>query len=98
LPIAVTRLVVVKLLWAAAGELFLGKARGLLQQQEEATTQTRLASTGMIGNLRIGFVGSVSYALLPALVKKFRTLYPNMLLKLNGAHFAGTDQRPAGAP
>jgi DNA-binding transcriptional LysR family regulator len=65
-----------------AGQVFLIEARRLLQQEAKAIAHTRQASAGMTGTLALGFVGSVSYGLLPELLVKFRREHPDIRFDL----------------
>ncbi|WPB55545.1 LysR substrate-binding domain-containing protein [Xylophilus sp. GOD-11R] len=59
-----------------AGAVFLAEARNLLAQEERALEATRRAAQGIAGRVCIGFVGSVSYELLPRILQDFRARYP----------------------
>ena len=66
----------------AAGEAALGFARGALAQAEQLRIAAHDNVSGARGRLRIGFVGSAIYALLPQLIPAFRTRYPAVELIL----------------
>src|SRR6185369_8583533 len=51
-----------------AGVAFLREARLVLAQAEQATQAAQRASRGQEGHLTVGFVGSVSFVILPALL------------------------------
>lgn len=55
-----------------AGRVFLKEARHLEDQQTQAIAHTRQAGAGLMGTIVLGFVGSVSYGLLPELLTQFR--------------------------
>lgn len=65
-----------------AGRLFLEGAREIIKRLEDLNLQTRLAATGHIGQLRIGFVPSASYVLLPKVLRKFKDLCPRVDIQL----------------
>lgn len=65
-----------------AGSVFLVHARDMLALQHRAVESARLAAQGLIGRLSIGFVGSVSYALMPRLLQEFRSRFPNIQVDL----------------
>ncbi len=65
-----------------AGRIFLEEARRTLSNAERAVEAVRSAARGEVGWLRIGFVGSVSYDLLPRLLSEFRKRYPEVQLDL----------------
>lgn len=71
-----------------AGKLLLEDARKTLFYSNEMVRNAKLAKSGDGGILRIGFVGSATYTLLPRILPKFRERYPGIELQLiesNGA-------------
>jgi len=65
-----------------AGRSFLPKAAKLLQDAEDALRETRAATEGRVGTLRIGFgIASVS-EILPRTILRFRKLYPEVELQM----------------
>jgi DNA-binding transcriptional LysR family regulator len=66
-----------------AGHEALRTARRCLADAEEVRHATRSAAKGDSGRVRVGFVGSASYALLPRLLPAFRKRYPNIELVLH---------------
>lgn len=58
-----------------AGQAVLAEARGVLMHADRVRSEARAAADGAIGKLRIGFVGSAVYTLLPRLVPPFRKAY-----------------------
>lgn len=65
-----------------AGAVLLARARRTLLHAEQTRRAVRLAETGEFGALRLGFVGSATYALLPAAIPKFRGAHPGIELVL----------------
>lgn len=65
-----------------AGKIFLEEAKQLIAQEEQAIVRTRLAAHGFSGTLTVGFVGSVSYGLLPKILAKFQHDYPEIAFDL----------------
>ena len=65
-----------------AGGAFLSEARRILKQIERAAERTRQAGRGMVGLLRMGFVASVTFNLLPALLLHIRAQAPELQLEL----------------
>lgn len=65
-----------------AGHALVEEARRTLAQADHALDVARAAGRGEIGLLRVGFVGSVSYELLPRLVKRIRDRAPKLQLRL----------------
>lgn len=72
-------------LTAAGGEA-LRTARRCLADAEEVRTATRNAARGESGLVRVGFVGSATYSLLPRLLPVFRKRYPAIALELHEAN------------
>ncbi|CAB3391452.1 LysR family transcriptional regulator [Kyrpidia spormannii] len=65
-----------------AGHAFLDAARKVLGELDEAILEARRAERGETGRLRVGFVGSATYGMLPLLVRTFREQYPGVKLYL----------------
>ena len=65
-----------------AGAAFLIEARRTLASAERAIDAARRAARGEIGRLAIGYVASVAYQLLPAIVRTFRRRAPDVTLVL----------------
>ena len=65
-----------------AGRVFLEEARRTLTNAGHAVDAVRAAARGEVGWLRLGFVGSVSYDLLPRLLSGFRERYPGVQMEL----------------
>ncbi len=66
----------------AAGKVFLDQARLLQQQEARAVAATREATAHAAGRLALGFIGSLAYDLLPALVAQFQRHHPAVRLDL----------------
>lgn len=65
-----------------AGKVFVDEARRLLELEDAAIRRVRQAEAGVCGVVRLGFVGSVSYVLLPELLARFRHEYPDVAFDL----------------
>jgi len=65
-----------------AGEALLPEARRALMHAEQGRQTARLAALGEWGVLRLGFVGSATYSLLPARLPAFRARHPDVRLEL----------------
>jgi DNA-binding transcriptional LysR family regulator len=65
-----------------AGRTLLADARLLLEHADRATERARRAARGELGELRIGFVGSAIYAVLPEAVRTFRGRRPEVHISL----------------
>lgn len=61
-----------------AGFALLKHAREALYHIEQAKQSARLTARGELGRLCLGFIGSVTYKLLPQCIPVFRRLYPNV--------------------
>jgi DNA-binding transcriptional LysR family regulator len=65
-----------------AGRMFLDEARQTLINLEKAAQSGRRIARGETGWLGVGFVGTATYAVLPAALSAFRAQYPNVELVL----------------
>jgi DNA-binding transcriptional LysR family regulator len=65
-----------------AGAEALRRARQVLSEVDQLREAVRLSASGETGRVRIGFVGSATYALLPRLLPQFRRLHPGIELEL----------------
>lgn len=65
-----------------AGKLFLDEARLTLQQADRAKRIAVEAKAGIRGQLRIGFVTSACYSILPVLIRRFRQEHPFVDLEM----------------
>lgn len=66
----------------AAGTALLEDARRALFHADQARRSVRLVAHGEWGSLRLGFVGSATYALLPRTMPAFRQRYPDIEVSL----------------
>ncbi|MQA87985.1 MAG: LysR family transcriptional regulator [Streptosporangiales bacterium] len=66
-----------------AGSVFYGRARRLLAGSDEAVTAAQKAARGELGRLSLGFTGSATYELLPALVRAYHERNPDVTLDLH---------------
>ncbi|MCZ2495209.1 LysR family transcriptional regulator [Xylophilus sp. Kf1] len=67
---------------APAGEALLADVRDLLARAQALPERARAASAGHIGRLRLGFVSTVGYELLPQWVRGFREWRAQVALEL----------------
>jgi len=65
-----------------AGRVFLADARRLLRESETAKETARRAGAGETGSLRVGFIDSVTWSLVPTLVRAFRKRHPGVTLAI----------------
>jgi DNA-binding transcriptional LysR family regulator len=61
-----------------AGEVFLPRAKAVLQTMLNDVEAVRRAGSGAQGTLELGFVGSASFYVLPVLLKSFRHEFPDV--------------------
>ncbi|HEX7652815.1 MAG TPA: LysR substrate-binding domain-containing protein [Verrucomicrobiae bacterium] len=66
-----------------AGAVFLEKASDILQQAEAAKRLAQRTARGEVGKLNIGFFGSATAPILPALVQTYRHQFPEVELQLH---------------
>jgi len=76
-----------------AGAALLPQAQALLARARELPAQARAAAQGEAGHLRLAFVSTVGFSLLPAWVRAYRAEHPNTRLELIEA--TGDVQLPA---
>ena len=69
---------------APAGEVLLERAREILAAVDSAVEDARRAARGEYGRLAIGFTGSSTYEMLPALAAALREQLPGVALDLRG--------------
>jgi DNA-binding transcriptional LysR family regulator len=65
-----------------AGEALLPQARELLARARTMPAQARAAAGGELGRLRIAFVSTVGYSLLPHWLRAFRARHPQVQMEL----------------
>jgi DNA-binding transcriptional LysR family regulator len=65
-----------------AGEALVPEARDLLARALALPAQARAAAHGEVGRLRLAFVSTVGFGLLPQWVQAFRALYPQVEFEL----------------
>ena len=65
-----------------AGEVLLGDARAVLAELDRALETARRIGTGQAGRLRLAFVGSALYGVVPDLVRAFSLGRPDVELQL----------------
>lgn len=66
----------------AAGQALLEDARRVLFHADQARRSVHMVVHGESGRLRLGFVGSATYALLPRTIPPFRARYPDIEVSL----------------
>lgn len=65
-----------------AGERMLERGTSILAQMEDTRLEVRRLGQGAEGRLRIGFVGSATFGILPNIIRSFRANYPEVNLSL----------------
>lgn len=63
-----------------AGKVFLKEAREILAKMDGALLRTREASTGLEGELRLGYTKGYEHSDLPKYLRLFHQAYPNILI------------------
>jgi DNA-binding transcriptional LysR family regulator len=77
----------------SAGEIFLERARRTLRNVQEDMDEARSIGRGEEGFLRVGFIGSAMLTALPAMLGRYRRLYPKVILQLHEAHTSDLVQK-----
>ncbi|WP_052732661.1 LysR family transcriptional regulator [Hymenobacter terrenus] len=77
----------------AAGELLRTEWLRLLDELEAVHRHARQVSTGEVGSLRIGHIGSAAYAWLPQLLASFAVRYPLVQTELIETMASDPEQR-----
>jgi len=67
----------------AAGEVFLGHAKAILERVEQASGQARAIGAGTSGHLEIGLSGSLLLGPLPRLIASYRQTFPDVAVVLH---------------
>lgn len=67
-----------------AGTVFYDRARRLLEGSVEAAEAAQRAARGELGRLAVGFSGSATYELLPAIARAYHERNPDVALELHG--------------
>ncbi len=62
----------------AAGSVFLGEARAVLQLASEAVEKARTVAGGNAGEINIGYAPSLTVQILPQALRKFQDQFPNV--------------------
>ena len=65
-----------------AGERLLKRGKAIVAQLEDTRLEVRRLGQGAEGRLRIGFVGSATFGILPNIIRSYRANYPEMNLSL----------------
>lgn len=65
-----------------AGKLFYEEVKKITNHLHRAVEDAKRTHHGEIGTLRVGFVGSATYDLLPKILRKYRQLYPKVKVQL----------------
>jgi DNA-binding transcriptional LysR family regulator len=65
-----------------AGRTFLPECRRVLFQADQAVRAARQAAGGRLGTIRVSFIDSALWSLLPPLIRTFRDRYPRVNLEL----------------
>lgn len=76
-----------------AGKVFLKEAREILGKMDAALVRAREASTGLEGELRLGYTKGYEHSDLPQYLRRFHLEYPNVLIS---CYRCDTDRLAAG--
>ncbi len=69
-----------------AGKVLVKEADFIINRMKEPIIKTREADLGLVGSLRIGFLGYAERSLLPPMIRHFRQLYPQIEVHLDQYH------------
>ncbi|NTV91674.1 MAG: LysR family transcriptional regulator [Clostridiales bacterium] len=69
------------------GQILLKEAYGLVAKANETFNKTQLANKGVIGFLKVGYLGGIERGFLPKAISEFREIYPNIDLSLHQYHW-----------
>ncbi len=76
-----------------AGELLKTRASYIAEELERAVRDARLVGKGSSGVLRVSFVGSATHGPFPSLIKRFRSTYPEVDLRLSAMNNAESHEQ-----
>ncbi|ATG46610.1 LysR family transcriptional regulator [Celeribacter ethanolicus] len=65
-----------------AGERLLDRAQSIMEQLNDTRLEVKRLGQGAEGRLRVGFVGSATFGILPNILKSYRAAYPDVNLSL----------------
>jgi Transcriptional regulator len=65
-----------------AGERLLERAQSIMEQLNDTRLEVKRLGQGAEGRLRVGFVGSATFGILPNILKSYRATYPDVNLSL----------------
>jgi DNA-binding transcriptional LysR family regulator len=77
----------------SAGEVFLERAKRTLRNVQEDMDEARSVGRGEEGFLRVGFIGSAMLTPLPAMLGRYRRLYPKVSLQLHESFTSAVVQK-----
>jgi len=64
------------------GQLLRKETMLLFKRIDDMKSDLKLVGSGLVGELKIGHVGSAMHSVLPQLIMKYKNAYPNIILKL----------------
>lgn len=65
-----------------SGAALLKRCSSILQSIDDAISESRMAALGFAGQLRVGFVSSALYSVMPEIVREFGKLHPGVEVSL----------------
>ncbi|MGB3815309.1 MAG: LysR substrate-binding domain-containing protein [Shinella sp.] len=71
-----------------AGELLLERAREILERVDQTEREVMRIGQGVAGRLRIAFVGTATFGVLPNIIRAFRAAHPDIELALSAMNNA----------
>jgi DNA-binding transcriptional LysR family regulator len=71
-----------------AGELLLERAREILERVDQTEREVMRIGQGVAGRLRIAFVGTATFGVLPKIIRAFRAAHPDIELALSAMNNA----------
>jgi DNA-binding transcriptional LysR family regulator len=77
----------------SAGEVFRERAKRTLRNVQEDMEEARSVGRGEEGFLRVGFIGSAMLTPLPAMLGRYRRLYPKVNLQLHESYTSAVVQK-----
>jgi DNA-binding transcriptional LysR family regulator len=76
-----------------AGVAMIRRARVALANVEAAHLDARLAATGKLGRIKVGFTQIALYEFVPELIRRFRAEYPDVEIELNELNSPSQEQQ-----
>lgn len=65
-----------------AGKVYLKEARAIIERSDEALRLARLATSGAVGEITVGYISGFGASDCPDILRQFHSAYPNIIVKL----------------